>query len=226
MPNVNTALALIKVQATDAEQKVGIDVSETAFSITATPAVPASLKVLGVAHNQLSLEWAHDGLNVKSFTVERSVDDFSSINAAFTAPAEARTFTDVTVMASTAFAYRVRAVNGSVSSLPSDVLTVSTPEAPPPPDNGGGSSESIESPPSAEPPVPAPESDPALTLLPPSEPVVTLAPAPAPVAAPLSQPAPAALPSGVPGWVLTSALIAVAAVVIGMAIFFLRRRMA
>ncbi|MBI4304162.1 MAG: fibronectin type III domain-containing protein [Chloroflexi bacterium] len=143
VPNINTDQGLIKVQVTDRHGNTGQDVSDTTFTITATPGSPSGFWATAATARQVNVGWSHNGTSVSGFSIERSTDNFTSIDATFSAPADVRTFTDTTVTPSTTLAFRVLAVNGAVSSAPSNAVIVTTPAAPAPPppplaSSGGG----------------------------------------------------------------------------------------
>lgn len=92
------------------------------------PAAPSGLTVTGAAATSVSLGWTDNATDETGFTIERSPDGSSWAQLA-TAGANATSYTDLTVAASTAYSYRVRATNGAGNSGFSNVVTVTTPAA-------------------------------------------------------------------------------------------------
>ena len=93
------------------------------------PVAPSGLSVTRAAATNVSLGWTDNSTDETAFAIERSPDSTSWAQIG-TVGANATSYTDLTVAASTAYSYRVRATNGAGSSGFSNVVTVTTPAAP------------------------------------------------------------------------------------------------
>lgn len=93
------------------------------------PAAPAGLGASVLSATQVNLTWADASSNETSFKVERSVNGsgFVQIGAV---GANATGYADLTTIAGTAYAYRVRASNSVGDSAYSNTATANTPAAP------------------------------------------------------------------------------------------------
>ncbi|MBI4286690.1 MAG: DUF4399 domain-containing protein [Chloroflexi bacterium] len=112
--------------------------SVTTAATTVVPAAPTSLTATAASATQVNLTWTDNANNESGFRIERATDAaFTAGLAQKTAGANMTAFSDTTVAASTAYFYRVFAVNAIGSSAASNVATVTTPAAPPPPPAGG-----------------------------------------------------------------------------------------
>ncbi|MVM30693.1 hypothetical protein GO755_11680 [Spirosoma sp. HMF4905] len=94
------------------------------------PNAPARLTATAISSSQINLQWADVSNNETGFQVERA----SSATAPFTKIADlganATTYSDQSLQASTQYCYRVRAVNGAGASGYSDIQCATT-QAPP-----------------------------------------------------------------------------------------------
>jgi fibronectin type 3 domain-containing protein len=101
---------------------------------TSGPAAPGNLTAAAVNFQNVNLAWQDNSNNEDQFLIERSLDGSSGWTQIGTASANATTFTDTTTLATTTFYYRVRAYNsfsGGSYSTYSNVVSVTTPQAPP-----------------------------------------------------------------------------------------------
>lgn len=93
------------------------------------PASPSGLAVSGSTYNSVSLGWLDNSTNETGFTVERSPDGVTFTQIA-SLGAGSRSFTDVSVGASSRYYYRVRAYNSYGASGYSNTVNVTTSSAP------------------------------------------------------------------------------------------------
>jgi hypothetical protein len=98
------------------------------------PGAPTSLGASAVASTHVDLTWTDNATNETAFHIERSSSGGNFVEIA-TVSANATTYSDTTVVASTAYGYRVRAENTGVFSGYSNVFSTTTP-----PGGGGASS--------------------------------------------------------------------------------------
>jgi hypothetical protein len=89
---------------------------------------PSDLTATAVSMNHVDLEWMDNSTTELEFEIERcqgaSCSNFAKIA---TAPASTETFADTTVVQSTTYRYRVRAVNDTEQSAYSNIDSVTTP---------------------------------------------------------------------------------------------------
>jgi hypothetical protein len=89
------------------------------------PAAPSSLTAARIGW-RIALNWVDNATNEAKFVIERSTDNFSSVDP-FEVPANTTGYRDTTVQARTTYSYRVFAVSATgLRSGPSNVATVST----------------------------------------------------------------------------------------------------
>lgn len=114
----------------------------------AAPAAPSGLLATlnAIPPPSVTLTWADNSnppADETGFVVERSVDLFTTVETDFTVPANTTLFVDTTVVAGTTYSYRLRSVDGTGSSAPSNVRTVTVPGGGAPPPGGGGTPPAI-----------------------------------------------------------------------------------
>lgn len=114
----------------------GADSMSGLISVIATPTnLSASLQGTSTAP-AVRLTWTDNGTNETGFAVERSNDGGATFALLATAPPRNNTgttsYVDSTVSLGTTYVYRVSAVNGAITSSPSNTveITVSLPNAP------------------------------------------------------------------------------------------------
>ena len=90
------------------------------------PGPPYGLTQTGNQAGEVSLNWGDSGKGVDGFVIERSLDNFTTIDASLTAPPDARDYTDKSVQPATKYYYRVISENGTLRSKPSNVRIVTT----------------------------------------------------------------------------------------------------
>lgn len=100
------------------------------------PAAPSNLRAAAVSGSRVDLTWTHAATNESGFHVERKTGPSGSWAQVATPGANATSFSDVTVQASTSYVYRVRAYNAAGASAWSNEAAVTTPAAPPPSSGG------------------------------------------------------------------------------------------
>jgi len=97
-----------------------------------TPTRPrrrANFTVTATSFGEVLLRWADNAWNETSFVIERSIGAGGFVALATTASGVAE-FLDLTAPAAASCAYRVRAINGAVSSYASATAAALTPSAP------------------------------------------------------------------------------------------------
>jgi hypothetical protein len=97
------------------------------------PAAPTGLNASAASSTQVNLTWTDASSNEAGFKVERSPDGTNNWTQIGTTNAGVATYQDLTVVANTAYFYRVRAYNAGGDSLYSNTANTTTPPAPQPP---------------------------------------------------------------------------------------------
>jgi formate-dependent nitrite reductase cytochrome c552 subunit len=97
----------------------------SATTLAAPPAAPTNLVVTGVGLTSISIAWRDNSGNETGFQVERSTNGVTFAPHA-TVPANVRTFTDAGLPRRALFFYRVRAVNASGASAPTNRVSART----------------------------------------------------------------------------------------------------
>ena len=100
-----------------------------AAEVPVTPAAPTGLAAAAVSSSQIDLTWADNANNETGFKIERSPDGVTWAQIA-TAAANATTYSDLGLAASTSYSYRVRAYNTAGDSAYSNTATAVTAAAP------------------------------------------------------------------------------------------------
>jgi len=103
--------------------------STNSFSLPAVPANPTGLTGSAPQFNRVNLSWTHPGTNATAYEIVRSTSPTGTFVAAGTVPVGTNTFSDTSRNASTAYSYKVSAVNNSGTSAPSNTFTITTPAA-------------------------------------------------------------------------------------------------
>jgi formylglycine-generating enzyme required for sulfatase activity len=101
---------------------------DSAQTLSADPAPPQNLTVIGVTSNSVSLEWDDMSTNEDGFIIERKIASADSFSAIHTNPANNNTYTDNQVYQLTDYQYRVKAYNIWGESGYSNVVNASTPQ--------------------------------------------------------------------------------------------------
>ena len=104
---------------------------------TPTPAVPqapSGLTATAASTTRVNLGWTDNSNNETGFRIERATNNIFTANlVTVTAAANAVSYADTSVVASTAYYYRVLAYNSAGDSAPSSTASVSTPAPAPTP---------------------------------------------------------------------------------------------
>jgi len=102
--------------------------------LRAATAGRGGLSAAAVSSSQINLTWTDNSSDESSFKIERCTgagcSNFAQVG---TAGANATSFSDLTVAATTTYVYRVRAANSGGDSDPSNTAQATTPSGPPPP---------------------------------------------------------------------------------------------
>jgi Zn-dependent metalloprotease/transcriptional regulator CtsR len=109
--------------------------SNTATATTfPVPAAPSNLTATAVSSSRINLAWTDNSTNEIGFKVERSTDG-ATFSLLVTLGANAVSYADTNLAASTQFFYRVRATDGANDSAPSNTASATTHPPPAPPTN-------------------------------------------------------------------------------------------
>jgi len=113
-----------------------IDSAPSNIAAVTTPIVPTAptgLAAAQVLFQQVDLTWTVTSNNETGFRVERAdgTGTFAALPAGLALPAATSAFSDTTAAAGTQYSYRVFAFNLYGDSLPTNTLTVTTPQRPP-----------------------------------------------------------------------------------------------
>jgi fibronectin type 3 domain-containing protein len=125
---LGTHTATVRVTATGAAP---LDVP-VQYTVTGTaPTAPTAASARATGHSTIELTWSGQSPNEDRFEIDRSTDGGGSWPNRFTAPAGTTRFTDVGLVSSTAYTYRVRACNAVGCSDFTASTTAATAPAPP-----------------------------------------------------------------------------------------------
>ena len=103
-----------------------------ASALTSAPAAPTMLTAVAASSTQINLTWVDASTSETGFQIERSLTSGSGFSLISTAAANATSFSNTGLTANTVYFYRVRAINGSITSGYAPQATAST-SAPLPP---------------------------------------------------------------------------------------------
>jgi hypothetical protein len=101
-------------------------------SAATVPTGPSGLAASSVAYNNVTVVWTDNATNESGYKVERSPDG-ATFNEVASLGANATSFSDAAIAASSRYFYRVRAFNSTGLSAYSNIINVTTPATPPPP---------------------------------------------------------------------------------------------
>ncbi|MBN4073480.1 S8 family serine peptidase [Mariprofundus ferrooxydans] len=94
-----------------------VDAQATLAAVsTASPAAPTTLSAIAVSATQINLAWVDASSNETGFKIERSADGGTTFVQIATTAANATSFANTGLPASTTFHYRVRAFNNFINS--------------------------------------------------------------------------------------------------------------
>ncbi len=85
---------------------------------------PTNLRVRSASASAIRLKWSDNATGETGYSVERSTDGIT-FAAIRTLPANAKSFTDTTVIPGATYTYRVRAFNDISNSFPSNTVSAS-----------------------------------------------------------------------------------------------------
>lgn len=97
----------------------------------APPAAPSGLTAVALGARRVQLTWSDNSMNESAFQIERRVSGAGAFVGIAGLSVNTTQFEDTTAQPTTAYEYRVLAENSSGLSGPSNVATVTTPQAPP-----------------------------------------------------------------------------------------------
>ncbi|WP_052263285.1 fibronectin type III domain-containing protein [Geobacter pickeringii] len=104
-----------------------------AATLLGLPPAPTALTAVVFNSRRVDLSWTDNSGSETGFRIERATDAaFTANRTAFTVGPNITTYSDVTVLPSSTYYYRVVAFNANGSSAPSNTATVTTPKDPPP----------------------------------------------------------------------------------------------
>jgi subtilisin family serine protease len=103
--------------------------SATTPSLITAPVAPTSLAAVAVSSSRINLNWADASSDEAGFNIYRSTNGGLTFALLATVGSNATAFVDTTVLASTAYQYRVRAHNAAGESADSNTASVTTPAA-------------------------------------------------------------------------------------------------
>jgi hypothetical protein len=116
--------------STDVSPKFSNIASDVTLSPTQTvPRAPDALKGSAISGDEIELTWHDNANNETNYTVERATSLSGPFVVIDTLGPNATSFIDKKLSTGTSFFYRVRARLGTIRSLPSGILKVSTPVA-------------------------------------------------------------------------------------------------
>jgi RHS repeat-associated protein len=98
----------------------------------ALPNVPSELGAVVISSTRVDLSWNDNSTNETNYVLERATGS-GGFGLLETLSADATTYVDTTVEASTAYTYRIKATNSAGSSLYSNIATITTPSSSTPP---------------------------------------------------------------------------------------------
>jgi C1A family cysteine protease len=111
---------------------VGYAASYVVYNASTAPAAPSNLSATAVSSSQINLSWIDNANNETGYKIERSLDGATWAQIA-TAAANATSYSDTGMAASTTFFYQVRATNSVGDSAYSNVASAQTQAPPTPP---------------------------------------------------------------------------------------------
>lgn len=100
------------------------------------PAAPSDILAAAAAANRIDLTWTDNAGDETGFSIERRLGQSGSFAEVGQAAANATSFANSGLEASTEYCYRLRAFNGGGYSSYSGIACATTPEPPPPPPSG------------------------------------------------------------------------------------------
>ncbi|MBI2918215.1 MAG: fibronectin type III domain-containing protein [Chloroflexi bacterium] len=98
----------------------------TTLAVAGSPVAPSNLSLTVLSETRVDLEWRDNSADETGFRIERSLDNTFASATKFTVGANVTTFSDTSAPVATTLSYRVVALNAAGSSLPSNVMEVTT----------------------------------------------------------------------------------------------------
>jgi len=95
-----------------------------------TIASPSALTASAVSTSRIDLAWTDNATNETNYVLERATNSAFNGTTTFNLAADSTAFSDTTVLAATAYYYRLKAINQSTSSGYSDTASATTPSPP------------------------------------------------------------------------------------------------
>lgn len=108
---------------------IAADIASVNFSATpsTTPAVPTGLQATAVSTTRISLSWSDNANNESGYKIERSTTSGGPYTEIGTVAADATTYNDLSLFASSTRYYRIRATNALGDSSYSSEVSATTP---------------------------------------------------------------------------------------------------
>lgn len=120
-----------RVSAVNATGSTASNVA-TVTTLPAPPAAPQNLSIAGVLSSRIDLTWTDASSNETGFQIERRDAGSSDFSLHGSVVSNVTIFHDTSLPGSTAFAYRIRAVNSGGTSAPSNIVSATTLASAPP----------------------------------------------------------------------------------------------
>ena len=107
---------------------------------------PSGLTATAASTSQINLAWTDNSSNESNFVIQRATNSSFTSPTAITVAANATSYQDTGLSASTTYYYRVQATNSSTSSSYSNTANATTQSPPPPPPTGYAAAVAADSP--------------------------------------------------------------------------------
>ena len=116
-----------QVKARDAVgNETALSVARSVTTLPLPPGMPMGLTVTALSNDDVDLSWSDSSDSETGYRIERQVQGASNWDVVTTTAANVTSYRDVGVQASTAYTYRLFAVNAGGDSLPSTPVTDTT----------------------------------------------------------------------------------------------------
>jgi fibronectin type 3 domain-containing protein len=129
----STTSLLVDVSIQSASASISGTMIYPAPSSTPPPNPPSGLTALETSSTSIDLSWIDESSDETGFRIERSLTTETGFTLITTTAANVITYSDAGLTAGTTYYYRIKAINGGVSSAYSFETTATTPSIPAPP---------------------------------------------------------------------------------------------